>query len=47
MLKHMIVMEKGGTITSFNLSREHLIPYACTRARFNKGMTTFYNYIII
>ena len=47
MLKQMIMIEKVETITSFNLSRGHLIPYACTRARFNKRMTTSYNYIII
>ena len=47
MLKHMRIMDKGGTLTSFNLSRGHLILYACTRARFNKRMTAPYNYIII
>jgi hypothetical protein len=40
-------MDKVRLITFFNLSRGHLFPYACTRARFNKRMTTFYNNIII
>ena len=47
MLKQLIMIEKVEASTSFNLSRGHLIPYAYTRARFNKRMTTFYNYMII
>ena len=47
MIKYMELNEKVRSLTFFNLSRGHLSPYACTRARFNKRMTTFYNYIII
>jgi len=40
-------MGKVRLIIFFNLSRGHLFSYACTRARYNKRMTTFYNNIII
>jgi len=47
MVKYTEINEKVISLTFFNLSRGYLFPYACTRARFNKRMTTFYNYIII